>query len=85
MVASPFDLERVYSKFPISYEDSLHTVLRLELTRFNRYDNFIKNFPHVAYYDMAMLGHVASFETHLGAVLEKYFYCSISFRNVLMG
>lgn len=36
MVAMPFDMDRVYNKFPISYDESLNTVLRLELNRFNR-------------------------------------------------
>ena len=36
LVATSFDMDKVHSKFPISYEESLNTVLRLELIRFNR-------------------------------------------------
>ena len=36
MVATPFEMEKVLTKFPINYDESLNTVLRLELGRFNR-------------------------------------------------
>jgi dynein heavy chain len=34
-LADPFDLDRISKNFPVSYEESLNTILRLEAGRYN--------------------------------------------------
>lgn len=36
-----FNLEMVIEKYPVLYEESMNTVLRQELIRFNRYEEHI--------------------------------------------
>ncbi|XP_058823709.1 dynein axonemal heavy chain 3 [Topomyia yanbarensis] len=41
-IPDPFDVEGTAEKYPIQYTNSMNTVLRQELTRFNRLINYIK-------------------------------------------
>lgn len=41
-----FDLEKVIKKYPVLYEESMNTVLRQELIRFNRYDIHMHTHKH---------------------------------------
>lgn len=39
----PFDMEMVINKYPVVYNESMNTVLRQELIRFNRLTNVVRN------------------------------------------
>lgn len=39
----PFDIEMVINKYPVIYEESMNTVLRQELIRFNRLTEVVRS------------------------------------------
>ena len=39
----PFDMEMVMNKYPVIYEESMNTVLRQELIRFNRLTEVVRS------------------------------------------
>ena len=39
----PFDIEMVMNKYPVIYEESMNTVLRQELIRFNRLTTVVRS------------------------------------------
>ena len=39
----PFDMEMVMNKYPVVYEESMNTVLRQELIRFNRLTEVVRS------------------------------------------
>lgn len=43
ILPSDFNLEKVYKQFPVVYNESMNTVLRQELTRFNRLTSVVRS------------------------------------------